>query len=69
MRIFFVDNPAKKPITFTTNCENCGDYYVELADRVLEILRDPIALLLCIRCDPAAQAERVMLPSSNGTGR
>lgn len=69
MKIFFVDRPVKRPLCFTTRCEDCERYYDELADRVLEILSDPFGQFLCIRCDPSAVAESINLPSKNGTGR
>ncbi len=68
MKIFFVDRPVKRPLVFTTRCEDCERYYDELADRMLEILGDPLGKFLCIRCDPSAEAECINLPRANGAG-
>lgn len=69
MKVFFADPNKAGPMVFTTRCQGCGDYYEELAERMLEILADPSGRFVCIQCDPDAQAERVSLspgPDANG---
>lgn len=69
MKVFLADPGKEGPIIFTTRCETCGNYYEELAERMLQILVDPSGRFACIQCDPDAEAERISLsrnPDANG---
>lgn len=70
MKVFLADPGKEGPIVFTTRCDTCGNYYEELAERMLQILVDPTLSFVCIQCDPDAGAERISLapnPDANGS--
>lgn len=61
MKVFFADPGLAGPIIFTTRCQECGEYYQELAERMLQILTSQADRFLCIQCDPDAEHERICL--------